>query len=139
MFQFRYHHALTGYYAIVNYHEDNAHMFWIVWMNYGIHAAMYSYYCLRSLKVRVPPQVAQIITTSQMIQFIFGMATQLHAGYLSMTSKGPVAVTFRGCSIGFFMLFTYFLLWIRFYNESYYSKGGKKYVAHASGNTKKDN
>ncbi|KAK6749791.1 hypothetical protein RB195_002038 [Necator americanus] len=94
-----YHHALTGYYAIVNYHEDNAHMFWIVWMNYGIHAAMYSYYLLRSLRIRVPPQVAQIITTSQMIQFIVGMATQIHVGFLSITSKNSYAVSFRGCSI----------------------------------------
>ncbi|KJH45754.1 GNS1/SUR4 family protein [Dictyocaulus viviparus] len=41
IFMHWYHHALTGYYAIINYHEGNAHMFWVVWMNYGIHAAMY--------------------------------------------------------------------------------------------------
>ncbi|CAJ0601535.1 unnamed protein product [Cylicocyclus nassatus] len=134
-----YHHAFTGYYAIVNYHEDNAHMFWIVWMNYGIHAAMYSYYCLRSLKVKVPPQIAQLITTSQMIQFIIGMAAQIHVSYLALTTRHNYAVTFRGCFIGFFMLFTYLLLWIRFYNESYYNKGGKKYnAAKTVENTKKD-
>ncbi|VDL70438.1 unnamed protein product [Nippostrongylus brasiliensis] len=114
MFMHWYHHALTGYYAIVNYHEDNAHMFWVVWMNYGIHAAMYSYYLLRSLRVRVPPQVAQIITTSQMIQFVVAIAAQLHVGFLSVTSiQQKYAVTFRGWSIGVFMLVTYLLLWIR--------------------------
>ncbi|XGW31217.1 hypothetical protein V3C99_009852, partial [Haemonchus contortus] len=131
MFMHWYHHALTGYYAIVNYHEDNAHMFWVVWMNYAIHAAMYSYYLLRSLRIQVPAQIAQIITTSQMIQFIVAIAAQLHVGYLAVTSSGKTsyAVTFRGWAIGVFMLVTYLMLWIRFYNISYYSKGGKKYVA----------
>ncbi|VDO66145.1 unnamed protein product [Heligmosomoides polygyrus] len=136
MFMHWYHHALTGYYAIVNYHEDNAHMFWVVWMNYAIHAAMYSYYLLRSLRIKVPPHVAQIITTSQMVQFVIAIAAQLHVGFLAVTSaseKHSYAVSFRGWSIGVFMLVTYLMLWIRFYYISYYSKGGKKYVAHVNG------
>uniref|UniRef100_A0A0K0DD17 Elongation of very long chain fatty acids protein n=1 Tax=Angiostrongylus cantonensis TaxID=6313 RepID=A0A0K0DD17_ANGCA len=139
MFMHWYHHALTGYYAIVNYSEENAHMFWLVWTNYGIHAAMYGYYFLRSLKVNVPPQVAQTITTLQMVQFSIAIAAQLHVGILAISTTGSYPVTFRGWFIGMFMLITYFALWIRFYNISYYSKGGKKYVAHMNGNTKKRN
>lgn len=64
----RYHHALTGYYALVCFHEKNAHLIYVVWANYLIHFFMYGYYMLRSLKVKVPPQVAQLITTGQMVQ-----------------------------------------------------------------------
>ena len=38
---------------------------------------MYGYYMLRSLKIKVPPQVAQIITTAQMVQvgfFVFQLS-----------------------------------------------------------------
>ncbi|KAK6024341.1 hypothetical protein OSTOST_09853 [Ostertagia ostertagi] len=117
-------------------------MFWVVWMNYAIHAAMYSYYLLRSLRIQVPPHIAQIITTSQMVQFVIAIAAQLHVGFLAVTSGGDAsyAVSFRGWSIGVFMLVTYLMLWIRFYNISYYSKGGKKYVSHvkADGVAKKE-
>ncbi|CAD6198130.1 unnamed protein product [Caenorhabditis auriculariae] len=127
MFMHWYHHALTGYYALVCYHEDNAHMVWVVWMNYLVHAFMYSYYLLKSLKIRVPPQVAQLITTSQMVQFTIAIAAQLHVGYLAYSGVPGLAVTFRGWAIGLFMLVSYYALWIQFYKESYLNNGGKKY------------
>ncbi|CAB3405832.1 unnamed protein product [Caenorhabditis bovis] len=123
-----YHHALTGFYAIVCYHEDNAHMVWVVWMNYIIHAFMYGYYLLKSLKVPVPPYVAQAITTSQMIQFLIAIAAQVHVGYLHyVVGVENLAVSFRGLVIGFIMLTTYFYLWVQFYKEHYLDNGGKKY------------
>uniref|UniRef100_A0A1I7XCT9 Elongation of very long chain fatty acids protein n=1 Tax=Heterorhabditis bacteriophora TaxID=37862 RepID=A0A1I7XCT9_HETBA len=156
MFMHWYHHALTGYYAIVNYYEDNAHMVWVVWMNYIIHSVMYSYYLLRSLKIKVPPQIAQIITTSQMVQFVAAIGAQMHVGYLFFKEdSSKYAITLRGWTIGVFMLVTYLLLWIRitpntpevcylclqeyyfrFYNISYYRQGGKKYVNHKTNDKK---
>lgn len=137
MFMHWYHHALTGFYAIVNYSEGNAHMFWVVWMNYGIHTAMYSYYFLRSLKVNVPPQIAQAITTLQMVQFVIAIIAQLHVGFKAITTNASYAVTFRGWIIGVFMLTTYLTLWVRFYKISYYNKGGKKYIVHMNDSVKK--
>ncbi|KAJ1352275.1 hypothetical protein KIN20_008573 [Parelaphostrongylus tenuis] len=137
MFMHWYHHAFTSYYAIVNYWEENAHMIWLVWMNYGIHALMYGYYFLRAIRVNVSPKVAQTITTMQMIQMTIAILAQLHVGILAFTTTGPYAVTFRGWFIGMFMLTTYLALWIRFYNISYYNNGGKKYVAHMNSNVKK--
>ncbi|CAI4228403.1 unnamed protein product [Auanema sp. JU1783] len=131
MFMHWYHHALTGYYALVCYHEENAHMFWVVWMNYLIHAFMYSYYLAKSLKIKVPALLAQIITTGQMVQFAIAIAAQLHVGILSLMSAEKYAVTFKGWFIGVFMLVTYFGLWIQFYKESYINNGGKKYIKAA--------
>ncbi|CAI5449467.1 unnamed protein product [Caenorhabditis angaria] len=139
IFMHWYHHALTGYYAIVCYHEDNVHMVWVVWMNYIIHAAMYGYYLLKSLKFNVPPIVAQIITTSQMLQFTVAIIAQLHVFYLKFVAGvEETAGTFRGTFIGFFMLTTYYYLWIQFYKEHYLHNGGKKYnLAKQAENAKK--
>ncbi|CAP37101.1 Protein CBR-ELO-5 [Caenorhabditis briggsae] len=128
IFMHWYHHALTGYYALVCYHEDAVHMVWVVWMNYIIHAFMYGYYLLKSLKVPIPPSVAQAITTSQMIQFAVAIFAQLHVSYKHYVKEVEgLAYSFRGTAIGFFMLTTYFYLWIQFYKEHYLKDGGRKY------------
>jgi len=131
MFMHWYHHTLTGFFAIVNYYEDNAYMIWVVWLNYFIHSFMYSYYMLRSFRYKVPPQVAQIITSAQIVQFLITHAVMAHLAWLVWTQPNRhFAVTFKGFAIGTFMEFTYLLLWFRFYNISYLSKGGKKYLQH---------
>uniref|UniRef100_A0AC34FL87 Elongation of very long chain fatty acids protein n=1 Tax=Panagrolaimus sp. ES5 TaxID=591445 RepID=A0AC34FL87_9BILA len=130
MFMHWYHHALTGYYAFVNFYGDNAHMIWIVWANYFIHFCMYGYYMLRALHFRIPPQVAQAITLAQMVQFLISLASMVHLTVLYYTTTQHLAFTFRGISIAAFMLSTYFVLWLRFYNISYLQAGGKKYVQH---------
>uniref|UniRef100_A0A914Y1A1 Elongation of very long chain fatty acids protein n=1 Tax=Panagrolaimus superbus TaxID=310955 RepID=A0A914Y1A1_9BILA len=130
MFMHWYHHALTGYYAFVNFSEDNAHMIWIVWANYLIHFCMYGYYMLRALHFRIPPQVAQTITLAQMVQFLISLASMAHLTVLHYTTTQHLAFTFRGIAIASFMLSTYFVLWLRFYNISYLQAGGKKYVQH---------
>lgn len=50
------------------------------------------------------------------LQFVIAIAAQLHVGFLAVTSaseKHSYAVSFRGWSIGVFMLVTYLMLWIR--------------------------
>jgi hypothetical protein len=182
MFMHWYHHALTGYFAFVNFYADNAYLVWAVWMNYLIHFWMYryvdikdfiqlsentqydieyvdlllkfSYYCFRALRVKIPPQVAQFITSSQMVQvsllFIFKrsslkfsltptkiidfqflavIAAMTHA-QIKMQSGEKVAATPYGLFIGQWTMWTYLVLWLRFYYISYYGNGGKKYVQH---------
>jgi hypothetical protein len=43
---------------------------------------MYSYYFLRSMKVRVPGPVAKFITTIQIWQFIISVGILAHLGWL---------------------------------------------------------
>uniref|UniRef100_A0AC34RJ24 Elongation of very long chain fatty acids protein n=1 Tax=Panagrolaimus sp. JU765 TaxID=591449 RepID=A0AC34RJ24_9BILA len=127
MFMHWYHHALTGYFAFVNFYEDNAYMIWVVYLNYFIHSFMYSYYGLRALRFKVPPQVAQLITGAQIVQFLITHAVMIHLAILSLTTNEKYDVTFRGFAIGAFMESTYLLLWFRFYYISYLASGGKKY------------
>jgi hypothetical protein len=49
---------------------------------------------------------------------------------LKMQSGEKVAATPYGLFIGQFTMWTYMVLWLRFYYISYYAKGGKKYVRH---------
>lgn len=41
MFMHFYHHALTGYFAFVNFYSDNAYLVWGAFLNYLIHFWMY--------------------------------------------------------------------------------------------------
>ncbi|KAI6180753.1 Elongation of very long chain fatty acids protein [Aphelenchoides besseyi] len=129
MFMHWYHHALTGYFAFVAFYNDNAYLVWAVLLNYGVHAMMYSYYCLRAFRIRVPPQLAQFITTSQMVQFLIVIIAMTHA-QIKMSNGEKVAATGYGLFIGQWTMWTYFVLWLRFYYISYYNNGGKKYVQH---------
>ncbi|KAI6206689.1 Elongation of very long chain fatty acids protein [Aphelenchoides besseyi] len=135
MFMHWYHHALTGYFAFHTFYAENAYMVWVVWMNYVIHFAMYSYYGLRAMHVRISPWIAQTITTTQMIQFIITILWMTHAGFLLQTNQ-KVAATSYGLFIGQFMMWTYLVLWLRFYYVSYFKTGGKKFVQHKTNGVK---
>uniref|UniRef100_A0A915P087 Elongation of very long chain fatty acids protein n=1 Tax=Meloidogyne floridensis TaxID=298350 RepID=A0A915P087_9BILA len=131
MFMHWYHHALTGYFAFVTFYEENAYMVWVVWLNYFIHSFMYSYYCARAIRIRVPPQLAQLLTFAQICQFMITHAVMGHLLWLCYSNTNKVyAVTKRGFFIGAFMEVTYILLWFRFYYISYIANGGKKYTQH---------
>uniref|UniRef100_A0A183BP92 Elongation of very long chain fatty acids protein n=1 Tax=Globodera pallida TaxID=36090 RepID=A0A183BP92_GLOPA len=130
MFMHWYHHTLTGWFAFVTFYEDNAYMVWVVWLNYFIHAWMYSYYCARAVNIRVPPQFAQLLTAAQIVQFVITHFVMGHLLYLMATTSRKYAVTGRGFAVGAFMEVSYLLLWFRFFYISYIAGGGKKYAAH---------
>ncbi|KHN79186.1 Putative fatty acid elongation protein 3 [Toxocara canis] len=125
-----YHHACTGYFSFVAYASGNAFMIWIVWLNFFIHSFMYSYYMLRSMRIRVPPQVAQIITGAQIVQFLITQAIMAYLAILCMTTNANYDVTLKAFLLGAFMEITYTMLWVQFYYVSYIDNGGKKYKDH---------
>ncbi|KAI1732825.1 GNS1/SUR4 family domain-containing protein [Ditylenchus destructor] len=125
-----YHHALTGYFAFVNFYEDNAYSVWVVYMNYFIHSFMYAYYCARALHIKIPPQFAQLLTGAQIVQFVITHVVMGHLLYLLSTTNNKYDVTPKGYIIGAIMEVSYLLLWFRFYYISYIRGGGKKYLAH---------
>ncbi|KAI6183594.1 Elongation of very long chain fatty acids protein [Aphelenchoides bicaudatus] len=126
MFMHWFHHCITGYYAFINFYSDNAHLCYGVWANYGIHAMMYTYYCARALHFKVPPQVAQFITSAQMAQFLVVIYAMFGA-QIRMNSGEKVAATSYGLFVGQFTMWAFMILWMRFYWNSYYGQGGKKY------------
>jgi elongation of very long chain fatty acids protein 6 len=137
IFMHWYHHALTGWFAFVNFYEDNAYMIWVVWLNYFIHSFMYTYYGLRAAKIKVPygAIVAQVLTTSQIVQFLITHAVMAHLALLVLVTNGQYDVTFRGFFVGAVMEVSYLLLWFRFYHYSYIAKGGQKYAKYGGAKT----
>jgi hypothetical protein len=53
-----------------------------------------------------------------------------HAGFM-LSSGQRVAATSYGLFIGQFMMWTYLVLWLRFYYVSYFKSGGRKFQQHA--------
>uniref|UniRef100_A0A914UXE6 Elongation of very long chain fatty acids protein n=1 Tax=Plectus sambesii TaxID=2011161 RepID=A0A914UXE6_9BILA len=130
MFMHWFHHVLTGYFAFISYSADNAYMIWIVYLNYTVHAFMYSYYFLRSLRIRVPPQVARMITASQIVQFLITHVVMIHLAYITLVQGRQCDVTLKSYLVGAFMELAYLFLFSRFYYISYIAGGGKKFVNH---------
>ncbi|VDK58281.1 unnamed protein product [Anisakis simplex] len=87
---------------------------------------------LRSLRIRVPPQVAQLITAAQIVQFLITQAVMAYLAVLWYSAKGSTRydVTPYAFALGVFMEVTYTILWFRFYYVSYIANGGKKYKEH---------
>ena len=63
-------------------------------MNYSVHAVMYTYYGCRALRFKIPKWVNILITTSQLLQMVFGVyGISVDTRHLSLISD---FMTFNG-------------------------------------------
>nr|XP_015203370.1 PREDICTED: elongation of very long chain fatty acids protein 6-like isoform X1 [Lepisosteus oculatus] len=69
-----YHHMTVLLYSWYSYKDRVAGGGWFMTMNYMVHALMYSYYAVRAAGVRVPRPLAMLITTTQIMQMVMGLA-----------------------------------------------------------------
>ncbi|CAB3405740.1 unnamed protein product [Caenorhabditis bovis] len=125
MFLHWYHHILTMIYAWYSHPLTPGFNRYGIYLNFVVHAFMYSYYFLRSMKIRVPGFIAQAITSLQILQFIISCSVLAHLGYM---------INFQGAKCDFdpsvfklavFMDTTYLILFINFFLQSYVFRGGK--------------
>uniref|UniRef100_A0A7E4ZZC9 Elongation of very long chain fatty acids protein n=1 Tax=Panagrellus redivivus TaxID=6233 RepID=A0A7E4ZZC9_PANRE len=126
MFLHWYHHVATLNYGMLTYADGTAYNTWIIWLNFSVHAIMYSYYFLAACKIRVPAAVAQSITFLQISQFIITHAVLFHVLYLVATGT-PChmhGLTYTYCLL---MEISYVYLFGLFFYQSYIQGGGKKY------------
>ncbi|KAI3415370.1 hypothetical protein GPALN_004982 [Globodera pallida] len=49
-----YHHVATLNYGLMSYVDNTAFNTWIVWLNFSVHAVMYTYYFLAACRIRLP-------------------------------------------------------------------------------------
>lgn len=84
----------------------------------------FSYYCARSFHFKVPPQVAQFITSAQIAQFVIVIYAMLGAQYYMSTGM-KVAATPYGLFLGQFTMWAFMVLWLRFYYINYYGKASR--------------
>uniref|UniRef100_A0AC34QJZ5 Elongation of very long chain fatty acids protein n=2 Tax=Panagrolaimus sp. JU765 TaxID=591449 RepID=A0AC34QJZ5_9BILA len=137
MFLHWYHHVLTMIYAFYSYPVSPGFNRWGIYLNFFVHAFMYSYYFLRSMKIRVPGFVAQLITTLQILQFVISVVILAHLGFLIYIQKVSCDFAPRIFVLASFMDITYLILFINFFLKSYVIGGGKS--KYQSGKKQKSN
>lgn len=113
-----YHHITVLLYTWFSYIERAAPGRWFICMNFGVHAVMYTYYALRAMKIRVPNQVRMIITMLQLSQMIVGCFVNFYV-YSAKSQGKHCNISFENIYYSFLMYFSYFMLFAKFFYESY--------------------
>ncbi|EYC04371.1 hypothetical protein Y032_0088g2165 [Ancylostoma ceylanicum] len=138
MFLHWYHHILTAIYAFYSHPRTPGFNRYGIYLNFTVHAFMYSYYFLRSMKIHVPGIVAKFITTLQILQFVISCAILVHIGYLVNILGVPCDFDNNIFVLATFMDTTYLILFINFFLQSYVLRGGKaKYQSLPTDSKKK--
>ncbi|KAJ8365304.1 hypothetical protein SKAU_G00141350 [Synaphobranchus kaupii] len=118
-----YHHITVLLYSWYSYKDQVAGGGWFMTMNYLVHSLMYSYYAARAAGWRVPRQFAMIITTTQIVQMVMGLAV---SGLVYMwMQEGRCPSYLDNIMWGSLMYLSYLLLFTSFFYQSYL-KGGKR-------------
>lgn len=125
MFLHWYHHILTLIYAFYSYPRTPGFNRWGIFMNFFVHAFMYSYYFFRSMKMRIPRFVAMFITSLQILQFILSVLILAHLGLLIYVRKVDCDFDDNIFKLALFMDVTYLALFINFFCNTYILDGGK--------------
>lgn len=120
-----YHHILTSFYTFFSYPRPTAFARWGINMNYFVHAFMYSYYFLRSMKMRVPGIFAKFVTSLQILQFIVSVSHLVYLGFLVYVRKLKCDFDDSVYLLATAMNITYLVLFINFFMKSYIIGGGK--------------
>ncbi|GFS32878.1 elongation of very long chain fatty acids protein 6 [Nephila pilipes] len=97
---------------------------WYVAMNYFVHSWMYTYFALKSLRIKTPRIFALIITFLQILQMIFGFYIT-YFSYVTIHKGEPCNQKTNIAISGLLMYGSYFVLFARFFYYSYLSPPNK--------------
>eukprot|EP00189_Rhodosorus_marinus_P007326 CAMPEP_0184753798 /NCGR_PEP_ID=MMETSP0315-20130426/44288_1 /TAXON_ID=101924 /ORGANISM="Rhodosorus marinus, Strain UTEX LB 2760" /LENGTH=279 /DNA_ID=CAMNT_0027233185 /DNA_START=117 /DNA_END=956 /DNA_ORIENTATION=+ len=117
IFLHEYHHGAT---ILLTWSQQNEHSTaqWVpILYNLGVHVAMYYYYVLSALKIHVPWK--KHLTTVQIMQFIVGVSSSSYAYYRYLFTPEKCHGNDTGAIVGVSVLFSYFILFMRFYYRTY--------------------
>jgi len=121
-----YHHVATLNYGLMSYMDKTAFNTWIVWLNFTVHAVMYSYYFLAACSIKLPAWFSQCLTSSQILQFIITLVILAHVG-IKMAMGDRVDTSTISYVYCLLMEISYVALFGNFFYQSYIRGGGKKY------------
>jgi len=130
-----YHHITVLVYTWHAYKDHTASGRWFIWMNYAVHAFMYSYYAIRALKIRVPKSAAMIVTLLQLLQMVMGVYIGIRI-YGIKSAGTPCQQTWNNLYFSFSIYFSYFLLFCNFFYHAYLKKDNR-YVEKPNAKDKK--
>ena len=87
---------------------------------------MYGYYTLKALRVNIPRPIAFVITTSQILQMIFGFFINTHTLLLALFTPNTCQCSLRASVSGFLLYALFFYYFVRFFVDAYlYKQKGK--------------
>jgi len=116
-----FHHATVLIYAWYSYHEWTASGRWFVFLNYTVHAMMYSYYAFRAMRYRIPKWAQVTVTVFQLSQMGVGIFVNYKA-YIYKQKGASCEVSYSNIFWSFVMYAIYFGLFLHFFCVSYLSK-----------------
>jgi elongation of very long chain fatty acids protein 6 len=131
-----YHHATVLVYCWYSGKDFTASGRWFVFMNYTVHACMYTYYGFRALRFKIPRWVNVAITSGQISQMIIGIGVNLVA-YFKKSRGEACSVTDENIMWSFVMYFSYFLLFFHFFYNAYIAKSNRKLIQLSNGSNGK--
>lgn len=110
-------------------------------MNFSIHSLMYSYFALKSIKIRIPQFISMFITTLQIVQMAVATAICVNITLIKL-SGGNCEQSLENVTIALLMYLSYFVLFVHFFYQSYAvpssaAKRGTNGVIHAESKEKK--
>jgi elongation of very long chain fatty acids protein 6 len=76
-----YHHVTVLLYCWHSYAVEAPQSLYFIAMNYSVHAIMYGYYALSSMKIKPTWLPPVMITSSQIMQMVVGLFVQCNASY----------------------------------------------------------
>jgi elongation of very long chain fatty acids protein 6 len=120
-----YHHTTVMLYCWLSYTQPNTVAIWFCAMNYVVHSIMYSYYFLMSLSGvtrKLVKPIGKTITSLQIAQMVVGMYLVFEVRRFLNDSEGCAGVTRPGNRAALVMYGSYFILFAKFFLESYVYK-----------------
>lgn len=125
-----YHHITVLIYTWHAYKDHTASGRWFIWMNYTVHAFMYTYYALRAMRARLPRAAAMMVTVLQILQMVGGVFIGASVFRIKLMGR-ECQQTWNNLYFSFMIYFSYFLLFCNFFYCAYLKKGNR-YKAAAS-------
>lgn len=121
-----YHHATVCIFSWYSLSIQSSPATWYCPMNFAVHSAMYSYYAVKAAGVRLPSGVSQVITVSQMVQFVAGVVVTCSVTFFYHV-RGEDCLINTTCNImGMGIYTSYIVLFGNFYVQRYIKPGQKK-------------
>ncbi|VDM95336.1 unnamed protein product [Thelazia callipaeda] len=119
-----YHHVTVLVYTWHAYKDHTASGRWFIWMNYTVHAFMYTYYALKAMRLRLPKVAAMMVTVLQILQMIGGVFIGINILQIKLSGRS-CQQTWSNLYFSFTIYFSYFLLFCNFFYYTYLKKGNR--------------
>ena len=120
-----YHHLTVLLMAWLSATEYPSTSRWFSTINYSIHAIMYSYFTVMTLKlVNMPKIISMMITALQILQMVIGVYVNYKA-YQYKQRGEPCSVSYLNISLTILMYLSFFYLFFKFFFDKYFQSKQK--------------